>query len=510
MDSLETEKLVEKPYLHQSEPSPRTANKDGHHFLKAFPTTNFLSIILGPFQWLQMLCSQLNPSFILGIVLVYGLGHGFSGSYFMVVSDYYWKDVQKVQPSVVQLYIGFYYIPWVMKPIWGVLTDVFPVRGYHRRPYFIIGGTLGTVSAMMVAMGGSLAVVVALGCLIGITAALAISNVTIDACIATNSIRMRSLAPDLQSLCAFCSSVGALIGFSTSGVFVRRLGAQEALGLLAVPPALVVVLGLLIYEVKSTSQNSGKEKAVEKVGVAIKGMYETIKCPQVWKPSLYIYISLALSISTQEGQFYWQTDPKAGPGFSQEFIGIVHAIGALASIVGVIVYHKALKDYPFRNLLFFAQLFYGISGMLDLIFMLRWNLVLGIPDYLFAVIEGCVSSIISKIRWIPMIVLSTQLCPSGIEGTFFALLMCIDSLGSLSSKWGGGIVLHRLHVTRTDFTNLWLAILIRNILRIATLALIFLVPNDEHNLVRPDTMAKKSADDESLQLVSVDEEIDDL
>lgn len=226
MDSLETEKLVEKPYLHQSEPSPRTANKDGHHFLKAFPTTNFLSIILGPFQWLQMLCSQLNPSFILGIVLVYGLGHGFSGSYFMVVSDYYWKDVQKVQPSVVQLYIGFYYIPWVMKPIWGVLTDVFPVRGYHRRPYFIIGGTLGTVSAMMVAMGGSLAVVVALGCLIGITAALAISNVTIDACIATNSIRMRSLAPDLQSLCAFCSSVGALIGFSTSGVFVRRLGAQ--------------------------------------------------------------------------------------------------------------------------------------------------------------------------------------------------------------------------------------------------------------------------------------------
>lgn len=268
-------------------------------------------------------------------------------------------------------------------------------------------------------------------------------------------------------------------------------------------------------------------------------MYETIKCPQVWKPSLYIYISLALSISTQEGQFYWQTDPKAGPGFSQvlymfsplktprhlftktvrsltrlscmqEFIGIVHAIGALASIVGVIVYHKALKDYPFRNLLFFAQLFYGISGMLDLIFMLRWNLVLGIPDYLFAVIEGCVSSIISKIRWIPMIVLSTQLCPSGIEGTFFALLMCIDSLGSLSSKWGGGIVLHRLHVTRTDFTNLWLAILIRNILRIATLALIFLVPNDEHNLVPPDTLAKKSADDESLQLVSVDEEIDDL
>lgn len=58
-------------------------------------------------------------------------------------------------------------------------------------------------------------------------------------------------------------------------------------------------------------------QAVEKLGVAMKGMYKTIKFPQVWRPSLYMYLSLALSISTHEGQFYWYTDPKAGPAFSQ-------------------------------------------------------------------------------------------------------------------------------------------------------------------------------------------------
>lgn len=58
-------------------------------------------------------------------------------------------------------------------------------------------------------------------------------------------------------------------------------------------------------------------QAVEKVGVAMKGMYTTIKFPQVWKPSLYMYLSLALSISTHEGEFYWYTDRKAGPAFSQ-------------------------------------------------------------------------------------------------------------------------------------------------------------------------------------------------
>lgn len=161
----------------------------------------------------------------------------------------------------------------------------------------------------------------------------------------------------------------------------------------------------------------------------------------------------------------------------QELVGMVHAIGALASIVGVLIYHKLLKDYPFRKLLFSVQLVYGLSGFLDLIFILRWNLVLGLPDYLFVVMEECVSRVVSRVRWMPMIVLSTTLCPIGIEGTFFALLMSIDSLGALSSKWGGSVILHIFHVTRNDFTNLWLVILIRNLLRFATLGFIFLIPN---------------------------------
>ncbi|OVA10302.1 Biopterin transport-related protein BT1 [Macleaya cordata] len=354
----------------------------------------------------------------------------------------------------------------------------------------------------------------ALASLIGITASMAIADVTIDACIAKNSIEMPSLASDMQSLCGFCTSVGALIGFSTSGMFVHHLGAKGALGLLALPPALLIMLGFMIYELK-TNRHSNQKATIEKVGGAMNGMCKTIKIPQVWKPSLYMFLSLALSISTHEGQFYWYTDPKAGPAFSQELVGMIYAIGALASIVGVLIYHKLLKDYySFRNLLFFAQLLYGSSGMLDLIFILRWNLKLGIPDYFFVVFEECVSRIVSRIRWMPMIVLSTKLCPLGIEGTFFALLMCIDSLGSLSSKWAGGLFLHLFHVTRSDFNNLWLVILIRNSLRFATLALIFLVPRaDQSDVLVPLDMLKtegvmNSEDEETLQLVSMNEKIE--
>ncbi|KAK6129752.1 hypothetical protein DH2020_036514 [Rehmannia glutinosa] len=420
-----------------TKPDPETPKQSYNH-----------SAILQPFQWLQMLSTTLNPTFVLGVVLVYGLSQGLSGSFFKVVSDYYWKDIQKVQPSEVQLFIGLYYIPWVMKPIWGLLTDVFPVRGYRRRPYFVLAGVVGVVAALSVAAGGRLAVFVALTCLIGITAGVAIADVTIDACIARNSIEMRSLAADMQSLCGFCSSAGALVGYSISGFFVHHLGPQVSLGLLAIPPATLIVLGFVIYEPRTA-----EDVRVDK---------------------------------------------------KNEFVGMIYAIGATASIVGVIIYHKALKDYPFRTLLFYAQLLYGISGMLDLIFILRWNLSLGIPDYFFVVLEECVSRIVSRIRWMPMMVLSSQLCPLGIEGTFFALLMCIDSLGGLSSKLGGGMVLHLLHVTRTDFKNLWLTVLIRNVLRFSTLMLIFLVPDgDPSEVLIPTNVLVKSScknvdEDESL------------
>ncbi|XP_057425291.1 probable folate-biopterin transporter 6 isoform X2 [Lotus japonicus] len=403
-------------------------------------TKNLLWTLTQPVEWVRKLTWQLNPTFIAGVFIVYGVGQGFSGSLFRVVTDYYWKDVQKLQPSTVQFYFGIYFIPWLLKPLWGILTDAFPVAGYRRRPYFVIAGVLGTACAIVVALWQGLAAAGAVICFVGVSASLAIADVTIDACIARNSIEVPSLAPELQSLCGYCAGIGALVGYLASGFFVHHLGPQESLGLMALSPALTIVLGFVMYENRTSgSHNEKKEVAVESVGMTIRSMHKRMKCPQ-------------------------------------EFVGLIYAFGSVASLLGVLIYQKTLKDFAFRNLLFYAQLFYAISGVLDLIFILRWNLIIGIPDYFFVFMEETATRITSKIRWMPMMVLSTQLCPIGIEGTFFALLMSIDSSGALISKWGGGLLLRLLHVTRTNFTNLWLAALIRDLLRFATLALVFLVP----------------------------------
>ncbi|GKE03537.1 probable folate-biopterin transporter 2, partial [Tanacetum coccineum] len=245
-------------------------------------------------------------------------------------------------------------------------------------------------------------------------------------------------------------------------------------GLLSIPYALVLLVGLVLKEPHSPSFAYGQisEKFVD----AATAMWTTLKSEDVWRPCLYMYLSFALSLNIYEGLFYWETDSKDGPSFSQEIIGFVLSIGSVGSLLGAILYQYTLKTHPFRALLFWTQLFFGLSGMLDLVFILRLNLKLGIPDYFFAVIDESVFQLIGRLKWMPLLVLSSQLCPPGIEGTFFALLMSIDNFGLMSSTWLGGLLLHVLKVTRTQFDNLWLAILIRNILRITPLCFLFLVP----------------------------------
>uniref|UniRef100_A0A7N0SV76 Folate-biopterin transporter 2 n=1 Tax=Kalanchoe fedtschenkoi TaxID=63787 RepID=A0A7N0SV76_KALFE len=432
-----------------------------------------------PVNWLKMLSKQTHWSFVLGVIAVYGISQGLGGALGRIATEYYMKDELKVLPSEAQVYAGITSIPWIVKPLWGLLTDVLPIVGYRRRPYFIFAGMFGALSTLVLATHDNLHKVLAIACLTAGSAGVAIADVTIDACVAQNSIAHPSLASDLQSLCALSSSIGALVGFSFSGVFVDLIGPKGVFGLLVLPAGLVFLLGLSLNEphIPDFTYRQVNVKFLN----ASRSMWTTLKCPAVWRPCLYMYLSLALSLNVHEGLFYWYTDKNAGPAFSQEAVGYISSIGSVGSLLGAVLYQYGLKDHPFREMLFWTQLLYGLSGMLDLILVLRLNLRLGLPDYLFIVMDESVSQLIGRLKWMPLLVLSTKLCPPGIEGTFFALLMSIDNAGLLSSSWGGGLLLQMLNVTRTRFESLWLAVLIRNVLRVTPLAVLFLVPRSDPN-----------------------------
>ncbi|KAK7260947.1 hypothetical protein RIF29_27249 [Crotalaria pallida] len=93
-----------------------------------------------PIHWFRMLSREMHWSFVFGVVVVNGISQGLGDAFFSVGTKYYMKDVQKVQTSEAQFYAGITSIPWILKPLWGLLTDVLPIFGYRRRPYFIFAG----------------------------------------------------------------------------------------------------------------------------------------------------------------------------------------------------------------------------------------------------------------------------------------------------------------------------------------------------------------------------------
>ncbi|XVE71280.1 hypothetical protein DITRI_Ditri10aG0138500 [Diplodiscus trichospermus] len=453
----------------------------------------------GPIYWFKMLAVEMHWSFVFGVVSIYGINQGFGGALARIGTAYYMKDVQKVQPSEAQVYAGITSIPWIIKPIWGLLTDVLPIMGYRRRPYFILSGLLGVVSMLLISLHSKLQLAFALLALTAGNTAVAVADVTVDACVAQNSISHPSRAADMQSLCALSYSIGGLLGFSISGVFIHLIGPKGVFGLLTLPAGLVSLVGFLLSETQVS--NFAYSEVNQKFLDAVKAMWTTLKSPDVWRPCLYMYLSFAVSLSINEGLFYWYTDSKEGPSFSQETVGYIFSMGAIGALLGAILYQNLLKDQHLRDMLFWTQLLFGLAGMLDLMLVQRMNLKLGIPDYIFVVIGEAVSQMISRLKWMPLLVLSSRLCPSGIEGTFFALLMSIDNAGVLSSSWGGGLLLHMLNVTRTKFDNLWLAILIRNILRVSPLCLLFLVPKGDPNSFTDDI--NEAREHENIELVSL-------
>ena len=75
------------------------------------------------------------------ILLVQGLTglHGLAFKYFM-------KDELHVSPATLTFVQSISALPWVVKPLYGFISDAVPILGYRRKPYLLLAGLIGSLS----------------------------------------------------------------------------------------------------------------------------------------------------------------------------------------------------------------------------------------------------------------------------------------------------------------------------------------------------------------------------
>ncbi|AFY38957.1 folate/biopterin transporter [[Leptolyngbya] sp. PCC 7376] len=384
--------------------------------------------------------------------------------------SFFLKDDLNLTPAKVAALTGLAAFPWVIKPLFGFLSDGFPLFGYRRRSYLVISGLMGCFAwfamATFVDKAWLAAAMIVLSSL-----SVAISDVIVDSVVVERA-REESLdrVGSLQSLTWAFSAVGSLVTAYLSGWLLEQFSTRVVFGITACFPLIVSAIALLIVEqpcpsasIKATTSN---------IGGQIKILWNTMRQKAILLPTAFVFLWQATP-SADSAFFFFATNELE---FNPEFLGRVRLVTSIAALVGIGVYQKYLKQVSFRNILGWSTIISCVLGFTTLILVTHANRSLGIDDRWFSLGDNLVLTMTGQIAFMPVLVLSARLCPEGVEATMFALLMSIWNLAGLLSHELGGLLTAWLGVTETNFEHMWLLVTITNLTTLLPLIFVKWLP----------------------------------
>ncbi|YAI82763.1 MAG: folate/biopterin family MFS transporter [cyanobacterium endosymbiont of Rhopalodia sterrenbergii] len=377
-----------------------------------------------------------------------------------LATSFFLKDDLGLNPAQMSALTGIAALPWVIKSVFGFISDSLPIFGYRRRPYLILSGLLGSVAWIM------LGTIVddpwsATVNLLLISLSVAISDVIVDSLVVERA-RKESLEKtgSLQSLTWGTSTLGGLITAYLSGWLLKHLSNQTIFLITAVFPLIVAMVAGLITE-KSVYQNYANPIVSKQFPIKqhSQELWKALKQKSILFPVIFIFIWQATP--NAESAFFFFTTNELG--FGPEFLGLVRLVTSVAALVGIGLYQKFLRTVPFRRILGWSIVISSGLGMTMLLLVTHTNRVIGISDRWFSLGDSSILTVMGEITFMPILVLSARLCPEGIEATLFAILMSILNLSGLISHELGALLTQWLRVTPTNFDNLWILVIITNI-----------------------------------------------
>ncbi len=412
--------------------------------------------------------NELNSELI-GILTVYFV-QGILGLARLAVS-FFLKDDLGLNPAQVAALTGISALPWIIKPLFGFISDGVPIFGYRRRPYLILSGLLGTGAwlALATIVNNAWAATIAI---LATSLSVAISDVIADSMVVERA-RKESLGQvgSLQSLSWGVSALGGLITAYLSGLLLQHLSKQTIFAITATFPLFVTAIAWIIAEERVNQDKYSLSPAASVIEQSQK-LWLAIKQKSIWLPTLFVFLWQATP-TADSAFFFFSTNEL---GFQPEFLGRIRLVTSLAAIVGIFIYQRFLKNVPFRVILGWSTVISAGLGMTALMLVTHTNRLIGIDDHWFSLGDSLVLTVMGQIAFMPVLVLSARLCPPGIEATLFALLMSIFNLAGLISHELGALLTQLLGVTETNFNYLWLLVIITNISTLLPLPLLKWLP----------------------------------
>lgn len=381
--------------------------------------------------------------------------------------------------------------PWTIKPLFGIMSDLIALYGYHKRYWMIISALVGITGAALM--------VVEIHIPVAITFFLFMINVEVAICDLLSEGKYAELmrlhpetGTDIVTLAIGFQNLGTVVGMCFIGPLadakLYRVTNIVALVMCVTPilpllkgympeqqrPGPVVLLDTLelyrnwkiIVVVAFTglaapamasitafaSKIIGLWSSVVVLGVSLVGGYVWMPHRLIAHVALYqVLTSISkLSFGGPISYFFLATEPclVGGPQFSYKFyIMVTGIVGALINLATVGLYQLVFSQWRYRNVLIFTSIVASLGGLFDFAILMRWNLAIGIPDYIFFLIgDDVIHNLTSMLYWIPSSSIIGKVCPKNMESCTFAYLSGISNFARMVAELAGAWLAERMGV----------------------------------------------------------------
>ncbi|XP_004496712.1 folate-biopterin transporter 1, chloroplastic isoform X1 [Cicer arietinum] len=405
--------------------------------------------------------------------------------------SFYLKDDLHLDPAEAAVISGVSAFPWLVKPLYGFISDSIPLFGYRRRSYLVLSGLLGALSWSLMATSVDSKYSAAICILLG-SLSVAFSDVVVDSMVVERARgESQSTSGSLQSLCWGSSAFGGIVSSYFSGSLLEAYGVRFVFGVTALLPLMTSAVAVLVKEQPMPGTARGQKNSfarpefLESSKESIIQLWVSVRQPSIFLPTLFIFLWQATPHS-DSAMFYFNTNSL---GFTPEFLGRVKLVTSIASLLGVGLYNGFLKNVPLRKIFLATTILGSALGMTQVFLVTGLNRKFGISDEWFAIGDSLILTVLSQASFMPVLVLAARLCPEGMEATLFATLMSISNGGSVLGGLIGAGLTQVFGITKDRFDNLAVLIILCNLSSLLPLPLLGLLPGDN-----PDVNLKEDSE----------------
>ncbi|MGA8614157.1 MAG: MFS transporter [Xanthobacteraceae bacterium] len=360
------------------------------------------------------------------VYIVEGLGQ-VAGGLISQPLTYYLKQVHGWTPVQVTAFLTLFNLPWVIKPVYGLISDFVPLFGYRRKSYLIIANVAAIAGYFWATQIDTPSVLVF--ALMMTAYAMAISSTLCGAVLVENGQKLHESGRFVNQQWLW-ANIAAMAAAIIGGQLVQHLPPSSALhagaAIVGVTPFLVIIGTLLLIPEQKVSINLQGMKST------LDGFLASFKRRELWIIAVFMFLYY-FSPGFATPLYYHMTDNLK---FSQGYIGILASIASAGWVVGALLYKRFFGDLSLKNLLNVSIAFGTVSTAAYLLLSTETSA---------AILNFC-SGFSAMLATVATLTLAADYCPPRAEGFAFATLMSIINLATtLADNVGSFLYTHLFH-----------------------------------------------------------------